>query len=470
MSSLFLARGINMKVLILAGLLLFAPSMAQAQITTFHRGSGGTKAYLAPTQIANIKANLNSTSYVIPANFVGWSDELRDVINNTIFVGSNSSLVNLIKMTGGGYIRFGADSCDTTGSSPGLTQAIANNLASFMAALGPNYRASYCVDLAINDPTTATTHTGYIVTAFGAENIDFEIGNEPAGFLSTAAAFGARWSAYYTAMTTAYPTITFVGPSTSGGSNLQDYQNATGVAPSSMAYVTQHKYLSQRNPYIPTLAQVNAQLPDSYIISNIAYAPGKLRINEANGTWAGGTRGFSDRMINAYWYVKLASYVAGAGGQGVDFHNGLIFNPEIDHLDYYNSFKTDGLGNWYPTPVFYGEYLFSRLAGNTIVSSDNTDLDSNAVLLATKNAGGTATFIVANGNPTTQLYFRVDQTNTWKTASVLKMSGTSCLDPNPKLGGAEIGAGGSWTGSPTYISKGTAILLNPCEIAVVTIQ
>jgi hypothetical protein len=73
----------------------------------------------------------------------GISLETQDIIADTIYTGSNTSLQNLVKLLGpNGILRVGGTSQDTGhqgNPTPALTQRIANDLAGFNSALGSGW-------------------------------------------------------------------------------------------------------------------------------------------------------------------------------------------------------------------------------------------------------------------------------------------------------------------------------------------
>src|SRR5215472_5671931 len=69
-----------------------------------------------------VTANINSPGPTIPAKFVGFSDEVSDVIADTIFTPGNASLINLLKLLGpNGVWRIGGGDSDLN-PSPALSQ------------------------------------------------------------------------------------------------------------------------------------------------------------------------------------------------------------------------------------------------------------------------------------------------------------------------------------------------------------
>jgi hypothetical protein len=122
-----------------------------------------------------VTANLASVSSTIPSTFVGISVETQDVITDTIYKSSNTSLINLIKLLGSsGNIRVGGTSQDTghqSNPTPALTQGIANDLHGFVSSLGAGWKLIYGLDLGSNSMSEAVTHAGYVINAAGVNNV-----------------------------------------------------------------------------------------------------------------------------------------------------------------------------------------------------------------------------------------------------------------------------------------------------------
>jgi hypothetical protein len=115
-------------------------------------------------------------------------------------------------------------------------------------------------------------------------------------------------------------------------------------------------------------------------------------------------------------------------------------------------------------------FLFSKIEGNTVISTTSAGLDSNASVLAVKQSNNKAAILVVNGNPTTNINVKPDQSQTWSTANLWLLQDDSCYDPSPTINGFSIGPGGAWSGTPTSISRGQGVIIPPCGAALVQIQ
>jgi hypothetical protein len=81
-----------------------------------------TDATVTALTVATVTANQRSIGATIPSYFVGFSDELQDVIANTVFTPDNTSLINLLtSWLLPGIWRIGGATSDTE-PAPALTQ------------------------------------------------------------------------------------------------------------------------------------------------------------------------------------------------------------------------------------------------------------------------------------------------------------------------------------------------------------
>jgi hypothetical protein len=175
----------------------------------------------------NVTAILEDTSWTIPSNFPGLSLETQDIIADTIYTGSNTSLQNLVKLLGSnGILRVGGTSQDTGhqgNPTPALTQRIVNDFAGFNSRLGSGWSPIYGLDLGSNNPSEAVTQAGYIINAFGIRNVIFQIGNEPDNWYSPSM-YMSMWNDYYSSLSGSYSSIIFAAPDVAELiSNAQNY-------------------------------------------------------------------------------------------------------------------------------------------------------------------------------------------------------------------------------------------------------
>lgn len=370
----------------------------------------------------NVTAILGDTSSTIPSNFVGLSSETQDIIADTIYTGSNISLQNFVKLLGSnGILRVGGTSRDTGhqgNPTPALTQRIANDLAGFNSALGSGWSLIYGLDLGSNNPSEAVTQAGYIINAFGIGNVIFQIGNEPDNWYSPFT-YMSMWNNYYSSLSASYPLIIFAAPDLAEvTSDTQNYTVSLAPGISSLNSLSTHFYGVGCNPVSISYASYLANPASQSWTAN--YASGKLRLTESGGICAGGQPGYTNVLLQAAWYLNTAISIANAGWIGFNYHSVMTpYAPWGDRISYYNPYRVHNDKGYYPTPVFYGLLLFSKIEGHQIVG---TSLFG-------------ATFVLV----------KPDQSNSWSTAkNYIITSSVGCADTSPTLNGYAIGEGGSW--------------------------
>jgi hypothetical protein len=402
----------------------------------------------APTAIATVSANLAVTGPVIPSTFVGISTENQDLINGFFqgTTGNAASFIGLANLLGAnGYLRIGGGSADF-GTAPALTSGICANLATFVAALGAGWKVIYTLDAVANNSATAATQAGLLATALGSSNVIFGYGNEPitSGHFN-AGTYATMWNAYQTAVAAAVPGA-LVMASDDGflsGSGTQTALAGLSVSTANLAFVTLHSYeygspTTLTNPAIPFSSWLDS---GRYQIANLNSwaALTKMRITEGNMISNKGQAGMTDRLMHsAYTAMKYAD-LAKFGWAGYDPHN-FYAAPQAN----YNSFVQQGDGGFSPGPSFYGMYLASKIAGQTIVNSSVT---GNISAVATQRAAGKANILVTNldtNNPTT---ITPSQSTAWSTATVLAVRAGTNNQPMP------IFKRKSETGWPATISR-----------------
>lgn len=425
-----------------------------------------------------IKANLADGRNVIPADFVGISINPLSLINGLIN-GSGTSLINLTKMLGSnGKLRIGGGDQDAA-TPPALTQQIANDLGNFLTALGAGWTCIYGLDLVANDAATAATQAGYLNTAMGSK-VSFQFGNEPLTNGFTTSTYDARWNSYYTAVTAAVPGAKLMAPDDLNFSSIQAMVNGLTPGKAGMTAVTTHWYVPGSTPQTAEgligSVRGNAinQLGTTGFFKNNDWAGSTpLVLSESNSFAGGGLSGVSDRLCATDWYLNLAIVFAKGGWAGICTHNNFWWNgtngwangavvgataPNI----YGPMLLQSDLSSFAPGAIFYGLYLFSRLQGKQILGA-LTGGNANCNSIAVLKPDGNARVLVVNCDTVNPLVTTFDQTAAWSSADMLLLSGTGAYDAAPKLGGAAIGVGGSWSGGTFSVGPGgTTITIPPC--------
>lgn len=427
-----------------------------------------------PNTKASVSVNLTITGATIPVDFIGLSGENQDLINGYFqgTSGNAASYIGLVNLLGAnGSLRIGGGSADTA-SPPALTNGIATNLATFVAALGAGWKVVYGLNAKSNNSATAATHAGYIATALGASNVVFHYGNEPvtSGNFTTAT-YTTMWNTYHTAVTAAVPGALVAAPDDgliAGTGNLSEVSGlSVGVA--GLTFVSLHAY-----EYGAPTVLTNAEVPLSSWRSlnkrslqalNSWAGVTKMRVTESNMISNKGQAGMTDRLMHtAYTALKIGD-LAKMGWAGCNLHN--FYGTPVAN---YNTLVQNGDGSFSPGASFYALYLFSKLLGQTIV---NSAVDGNVSVIATQRAAGKSNMLITNIDPTNSVDVTVSQTSAWSTATVLAArsgTGLGSTDSVITLGGQAIGAGGSWSGAPFSINNGETFRLGPCEVALVQVQ
>jgi hypothetical protein len=449
--------------------------------------------YAGQDRNAQVYVNLSATGYTIPSKFVGLSAEVGDLIFGfyqgpcTGAVGSWAGVANLLGRSGS--FRLGGNSSDGL-VAPALTSGIATNLATFMTCLGASWSLIYGLPLQINNPTTANTQAGLIATAMGGgANVVFQFGNESIGNYVTKAQYETNWNSYYTTINGSIAGLLVAAADTEDFGDTQSVIAALTPGISGMSYVTLHWYGGYNgNPYtVSSASQLISTVPINYWQnantgnSNLPYIgydlnnrwaqnnSVKLRLSESNSINSLGITGYSNTLMSATWYLNQAITFANMGWDGINTHNAYghgtgngngIYNPIV---------SKDGGKTYQAAPEFYGLYLFSMIENQqTVAVSRGGNANINAI--ATVGGNGNANILIVNNDPSNNSVVTPGQSSAWTTATVLLLSGTSCADAAPTLGGSIIGPGGAYSGVTTSLASGASVSIPPCGAALIEIQ
>lgn len=438
-----------------------------------------TAYFIGQPQTATLTANLASTSYTIPSNFVGWSVENQDLIGG-YYAATQTSFVNLAKLLGSnGILRIGGITSDTASAPglPALTQPIATGLAAYLAALGNGWTLIYGLDACDNNATNALTQAGYLITAMGAGNVVFQTGNEPpsevCGF--TQNQWTTVFNAYYTSITGTYATAKFATPDVTNNSTVQSFTNGTTPGVSGSAYITSHWY-PYGTGFTPVADQLISQVYNNDTVStfnsygfqaNSSYASGKLVMSETSNRAGCGALGVSNTLMASAWYLNLAIALANDGWPAIMPHNAIMTCYGQAHNGYYNPFVLQADSGFAPSPIFYGMYLMSKIEGQQTVALTKTGT-AYVRAIATIGASGNANILVQNNATTFRTTVTPAQSAAWTSATVLLLEGY-CDSTAPILGSQPIQESGVWTGQAFTISNGDSITVSPCGAALINI-
>lgn len=430
------------------------------------------------TYNATATATTISPGITVPVGYVGVSVEAQDLISG-YFQGSSgtwngvasaSSFIGLANLLGtSGSFRIGGSSCSTS-TTPALTLVIAVAMNTFLTALGAGWtKPIYCLDLFANNAALATTQAGYMATAFGAMNVSLQLDNEPlSSGQFTASTYQAAWNSYYATIKASVPTSVFAAWDDYSYGQTQSIVNGLTPGVSGLTSVTYHWYNSNGALTTPT-DFINSSANVSFWSFNTVWAGSTpQRLTETNSVNIGGVNGLSSGLIAATWFINQAATLIPLGYAGVNIH--MFFGGESPGKaqGIYNPFVLQADQNFAPGAIFYGMYLIAKLQGQRLLPLSINN--SSVVGLSTMGGNGNANILLVNNSQSSFASVTVSQDAAWTTAKQLILSGTSCYDTAPKLGGQFIGESGAWNGTPATISNGQATIIPPCGAALVQIQ
>lgn len=426
------------------------------------------------TSAVQLIADTSSPGAAIPADFVGFSNEVGgcflpgdDGLLQGYWTASNTSLVSLI----GNWFpnsnwRFGGGSSQCA-TAPALTALIANNLAAFLSAGATAYTATfYDLDLTANDTGAATAQTGYLVSALGSGNVIINVGNEAdasdSPYHGNEPAYITAFNGYYTVVNGAQPGQKWAGPEAIG------YDWLAAFTPTPTPTNLDNHYYGLSNScqasltVAKLLATLNSDNTDCGTRANLAHMKGVIgtpaqpwRITEMNSVAGCGTSQATlcQSAASAAWLVGAFSYMAQNGWVGFNIHG----------LGTYSPIALNGDGTWSPNPIFYGMALAGNIAGHQLLAAPVQVGTGQIKSIATLGTNGKAEILAVNIDTANTLPVYFSQVAAWTTGTVLQMTAPSCTSNAVTLGGSAIGAGGSWSGAAVAITPGTVIPMPPCS-------
>lgn len=431
-----------------------------------------------PTYSATATATTASPGATVPLGYVGLSVEAQDLISGFYQgssgtwngVASASSFVGLAALLGAnGSLRVGGSSCSTP-TTPALTQTIANNLATLLTSLGAGWKLRYCLDVFANNASLAATQAGYLATALGAANVVLELNNEPisSGEFATIAAYQTGANAYISTVLGSVPGAKFEAWDDYSFGSTQGVINGLTPGVSGTAAVTYHWYNTNGGLTTPTNFINSSANFGSWSSNTIWAGSTPQRLTETNSVNIGGVNGLSNGLIAATWFINQAATLIPLGYAGVNVH--MFFGGESagKTQGIYNPFVLNADQNFAPGAIFYALLMVSKLEGQQLLPLSINN--GTVVGLATLASAGKANFLLVNNSQTSYASVLLSQDVAWSTGTQLMLSGTSCNDPAPKLGGQPIGESGAWNGAAAPLSNGQPVIIPPCGVVFGHIQ
>jgi len=292
--------------------------------------------------------------------------------------------------------------------------------------------------------------------------------NEPlTGGLYTTTTYPPAWNAYYSSITGTIPSAKFAAcdDNNQGLSQTAIGSLTPGIAGLSAATI--HYYSGAANTGINDWPALLSALQPANFSSIQTFAAGTpLVMSETNSLSFGGQVGVSDRLMAQAWFINFAAKLAKGGWAGICPHSTYSYNGG---QGVYNPIVKNANGSFSPSPIFYGMYLLSKIAGKQMAASTQGGT-AYTTSIAAKEADGNASVVVCNNENSNVAFIRPMQSAAWTTATVLISQSGDGLGPTSSmmsLGGQPIGAGGSWSGAPFTINNGDSFALQPCGAAYV---
>jgi hypothetical protein len=414
---------------------------------------------------------LNATAQgaLLTSHFAGLSYE-KSKLSSPLFSGSNTAMIDMLRLLGPSVLRIGGNSVDTTswnGSVSGLAPvlpAYVDALAAFAQATG--WSVIYGINMAKNTIPNCVAEASYAAASLGSLLLGFEIGNEPDLYASngdrattyTFADFDTEWQALAAAIRQAVPTAVLTGPA--AAYNVTGYTAPFAQANAAeLALLTQHYYRANGQDATSTLDLLLQ--PDPTLLKNLqllsaaasANAPPLgYRMGECNSFYNGGAPNVSDAYGTALWSLDYMFSCALAQCRGVNFHgggNGTGYTPIADN----NGTVVEA------RPVFYGMALFAQLAqGYAVPAAVALGQAINFTAYGVARRDGGTNVLLVNKDPSLTVVATVQAGNSASAMLPLALTGPALsATTGLLLGNAQIGADGRWspqTSSPLPAAKG----------------
>jgi hypothetical protein len=306
----------------------------------------------------------NATGPHMPADFVGLSYEVQQLVDPSFFSPENTGLIRQFKaLSRGGVLRLGGNTSEfawwkATPGSPepehpqthvvegepkpqyyAVTPDAVRNLAGFLKATG--WTCLYGIGMGTNTPDRAAEEGAFVAKTLGASLQYFQIGNEVDLFgrhlrdpkTWSAKTYLEEWLTLARAVTASVPDAKFGMPDVAANvSWLTEIANLwPSIAnPPHVTTLTHHYYFGgpATNPdvNIPNLLKP-ATMAKVQRTADIATAAAskvgaRVRMTEGNTCYRGGKPGVSDVFAAALWAADYSLLLASNNYSGINLHGG----------------------------------------------------------------------------------------------------------------------------------------------------
>jgi len=385
---------------------------------------------------ASLNVHANTTSPVVPDDFLGFSFEKQIMTDPTYFNASNTSFINMFKNLDNGLIRIGGATVDMTffsgnqHSGTRLDTVFSDDVDRYKAFVQTvGWKTIWGLNLGSGTPAEAATEASYVSKNMGNQIASFAIGNEPQYLYTnnlrppsyTLNDYVGEFNSFSSVVKGSVPGAVFSGPENElsgiGGTFLQAIAGKINMltlhyyrmGPANSPGITMDALMTF-DPGLQGLAYYGVQ--DTQPM-NIPY-----RITECNSVWAGGQQNMSNAYASALWGSEFLFYLAHQGAAGINFHTGGPPNYVYSPINTVN-------GKSVARPLYYAMLLFhqaniSQFTNNNLTNSSNINMDAYSFITKDKKKG----VLIINKDLATDLSITINNNNTpVQTATVYQLIG-----------------------------------------------
>ncbi len=450
---------------------------------------------------------------VLATDFLGLSFE-ASVLGSDLFDPDRSNLRALMLDLGVGRLRFGGNSVDRVAAWTAVpaaplppwahsrvTPADLARVGALAAATG--WKVDLGLTLGHPDPAAAADEAATAVRLIGKGLGSVQVGNEPDLLGNVRAAYAeagyrADVAAYRASIAAVAPGAGISGPDTALPARLASYGADDGA---SLVSLSQHFYpLTRCGGRTPTIDQLlsAATLNSEVRLADTTVGAGRtlgapVRLDETNSVSCGGQDGVSNTLAAALWMVEYLVTVAQRGVNGVGIQGGLAAcrgytplcvpgakgpaagtAPGIDPVADASLGAAASLdGRLVVQPDFYGLLLVHELEGGRWLPC-RTNQPTAAWEAAVKMPDGAVRVVIINPSPGATADIIVRTPGRDGRGSVQWLTGPSLgATSGVNLGGAEVGADGTWTPRPDNVlarsADGVHVQVPAATAALVTV-
>jgi hypothetical protein len=336
----------------------FMTSAAMAVAATQLRAQNG------PSALVTFEIPAEATGPHMPADFVGLSYEVQQLVDPNFFSAQNTVLIRAFReISTHGVLRLGGNTSEYGWWKPApdapepehaqvrevvgqpkasfypVSAEAVRNLADFLKATG--WTCLYGIGMGTNTPARAAVEAAFVAETLGESLQYFQIGNEVDLFAShlrnprtwSAKTYLDEWLTLARAVTAKVPGAKFGMPDVAGNVDwLTEIAAAwpTIENPPHVTTLTHHYYFGgpATNPAVnipnlmspATMAKVQKTADTATAAADKMGA--RVRMTEGNTCYRGGKPGVSDVLASALWSADYSLLLAANNYSGVNLHGG----------------------------------------------------------------------------------------------------------------------------------------------------